>query len=287
MNENKYIGIFDSGFGGISVLNYCLNLMPNENYIYFGDYANSPFGTKNIDELKNIANNIICKLKQYDLKEIIIACGTMSTNIYNYICESFPEVHFVPTRPDFEHIFKPGFVFSDNMFSFNKNSGLTIKRHTKKILIIATSATCKSEYIRKQTNIYENIFDVYVEPADSIVKYVEENKVDTFAMRNYLEDLFKEYSDVDYLVLGCTHFPFAINPIKIVLGDKVKLIDGCEIAANNAKDFLQKNNLENPPDYKCNIKIIDTAINDERKMTYERLINNTSQNELKPIYEYF
>lgn len=280
MNNDKYIGIFDSGFGGLSVLKYAKALMPNENFIYMADSKNAPFGLKNTNELKVIASNIVEKLLTYDLKEIIIACGTMSTNLYEYLTSKYPNVHFIGTYPDFEHILKSGLEVSHNSIHASLNDGISIKRKTLKILIISTLATTKSKYIRNKITKYNQLFDIYAEPADQIVKYVENDELDSFSCKTYLNDLFSSYKDSDYLVLGCTHFPFAEKQIKMCIGNKVNIIDGCEVAAKKAYEYLAKNSLQNDNEIDGIIKILDTTIDDKRKEIYNKLldINNAKYN---------
>lgn len=273
MNDNKCIGIFDSGFGGISVLNHLKSLMPYENYIYLGDSKNAPFGTKNLEELTVIADGIVKKLLEYDPKLIVIACGTMSTNLIDYLQDKYKEVHFVGTYPGFEHLIERGHVLSESTFRANTKVGIEIKRHTMKLLIIATSATIKSKYVQEKVRKYSHYFDVYAEPADEIVRFVENDTLDTFECNNYLEDLFSSYKDTDYLVLGCTHFPFAESQIRKVLGDKVKIINGCEVAAREAHTYVLSHDMTNKnTSDNGSVKIIDTNTDEKRDRIYKRLM---------------
>ena len=274
--ENGVIGVLDSGFGGISVLNHLLSYMPNENYVFYGDSKNSPFGTKSIDELYKIGKNIIKTLLFYDPKVIVVACGTMSTNIINDLQKEFKQVRLIGTYPTFDRALTPGLTLSESNFTFDKNSGLKITHDTKKVLIIATSATCKSKFLNDLRTSYKDVLDLYVEPADPIVKAVENETLESFEFDEYLRKLFTPYMDIDYLVLGCTHFPFAIKQIKQVLGNHVRIVSGCENAASNAKEYLDTNHkledITRTEDINT-LKIIDSGLTPERVKMYKKLIS--------------
>ena len=138
-------------------------------------------------------------------------------------------------------------------------------------MLIATTATCKSEFLNDFVNQLKGFIDIYVEPADFIAKAVENDAIDTFEFRRLLSELFKEYSNLDYLMLGCTHFPFVLNEIKKIVDGNVIITSGCEATADNCYNYLNKNNLlinnKNPK-----IKIIDKNLNEDKKKLYNKLI---------------
>lgn len=269
---DNFIGIFDSGFGGISVLNYCLSIMPNENYVYFADSSNCPYGKKSKEELIAIGDDILEHFHNAKAKEVIIACNTMSTNVIDHFIAKFNDMYIIGTYPDFTQIFKPGLVLKNESISYDADNNLQIKRDHLKILIIATTTTSKSKYLKDRIKEINGILHIYIEPADFIVQAVENDTIDSFAFRNDLENLFKEYKDIDYLVLGCTHFPFAMDQIKSILNNKIKIVSGCDITSQEAYNYLQNNNelsnIQNP-----SIRIIDFNINEERKRIYNKLIS--------------
>lgn len=271
-NLENFIGVFDSGIGGISVLNELLNYMPHENYIYFADSANFPYGKKSKDELINIGNSIISQFAERNAKSVVIACNTMSTSDMSNFNNSFPNTKIFGTFPNFTHIFKQGLVLSEDSISYGKENGVTINRYKRKLLIIATTSTCKSKFLTDLLKETNGLISIYVEPADFIARAVEKDELDSFDFNRQLHELFKEYSDIDYLMLGCTHFPFAVSKIKKVLGDAVNITSSCEITANNCYKYLSDNKLlsnsVNPY-----IKIIDSNIDDSKIELYKKLIN--------------
>ena len=272
-NKENFIGIFDSGIGGISVLNELIKLMPQENYIYFADSSNFPYGKKNKSELVNIGSNILSKFSINNAKSVVIACNTMSTSDIESFINKYPSLKIIGTFPSFIHIFKPNLILSEDNISYDKENGLEINRFKKKLLVIATTSTCKSQYLSDLVDNSKMLIDVYIEPADFIAKAVENDLLNTCQFKTELSELFKEYMDIDYLVLGCTHFPFAINKIRDILTSKTIITSGCEMSANNCYKYLSDNKLltNNINPF---IRIIDCNINDDKKELYKKLIDS-------------
>lgn len=275
LRNNNFIGIFDSGIGGISVLNSCINLMPYENYVYFADTKNFPYGKKSKIELENIGLNAISELYDEGAKEIIIACNTMSTSNIDLFRLKFKNIKIIGTFPNFTTIFNNNITLSNRFMSFDKGNGFKISNKKIKLLIIATTATTKSEYLNSLVEQLNGYIDIYVESTDFIVKAVENDYLNSESFINELKIFFKEYNDIDYLLLGCTHFIFAIDKLKMFINEDVKILSGGEITANEAYTSLHENNLlygnSNPF-----IKIIDYNIDDNKIKLYNKLLKTSS-----------
>ena len=275
LNSGNFIGIFDSGIGGISVLNQCIRLMPNENYVFFADSSNFPYGTKPNTQIAQIGLDIIGHFDKLGAKEVIIACNTMSTSDMPLFVSTYPNLKIFGTYPDFTKLLTPGTILKEDTYKYDKENGLQIKKSKLKLLIIATTATCKSTFLTQLVKEFKSFIDIYVEPTDFIVEAVENNKLETFEFRNQLELFFKEYKDINYLLLGCTHFPFASDEIKKIVNDGVVMFSGGDIAAKNAFDYTSQNdmmsNIVNPT-----ITIIDSQIDDKRMRLYNKLIRTNS-----------
>jgi glutamate racemase len=271
-DANNFIGVFDSGLGGISVLNYLISLMPYENYVYYADSNHFPYGRKSKKELVKIGKNIISRFYKRDAKTVVIACNTMSTSDMPAFSKKFPDLKIIGTYPNFAPMLTSGLVLSNQTIIYNRENRIKITRNRKKLLIIATTATCKSEYLSDLTSNADSFMSVYVEPADYIVHAVENNELESFDFKSKLRDFFKEYMDIDFLLLGCTHFSFALNSIREVLGDKVKILSSGDIAANDCYRYLSSNNLlsKNLSPY---IDIVDASIDESKMEVYKRLIN--------------
>lgn len=274
-NNNNFIGIFDSGFGGISVLNSLIRLMPREKYVYFADSTNFPYGKKSKKELVGIGNNIIEKFTIRGAKIVVIACNTMSTSDMGAFTTNFPDTKIIGTLPSFIPIFTPGLVLSENNISYDKENGLKRTVNAKKLLVIATTATCKSKYLTELVKDARGIIDIYVEPADFIARAVEDNTLETFEFNHRLCTFFKEYMDIDFLLLGCTHFPFALKAIKEILGEHTHILSSGDVTADECYKYLSSNNLISNSQ-NLSIEIIDENIDDDKKKIYERLIHANS-----------
>lgn len=274
----NFIGIFDSGIGGVSVLNSTIKLMPNENYIYFADSNNFPYGTKSIEAITNIGLDILSHFNDLHSKEVIIACNTMSTSNMPLFKKSFKNMNIIGTFPDFTTIFKEtNNIISNKTIYFDKINGIKVKKNKLKLLIIATSATVKSQYLKKLIETFKNVIDIYIEPADFIVKAVESDNLENFEFNNNLSRLFKEYYDINYLMLGCTHFPHAEKYINKYINKNTKIITGGDIASYNAYNYLLNSNFfcynSNP-----NISVIDNSIDEKKIALYMKLIKSDTHN---------
>lgn len=177
------IGIFDSGIGGLTVLKEMINHHPNAHYIYYGDTKNLPYGNKTKEELKQYSDNIIKFLLNEKVDLIIIACGTISSNIYNEIKDKYGVKIIDVINPTIEYI---------------KKNNLT------KVGVLGTYMTITSK-------IFENSLpDVKQVACPKFVPAIENGEpVDTFA-KEYLEEL----KTCENIVLGCTHYPIIVDTLK-------------------------------------------------------------------------
>ena len=197
------IGVFDSGLGGVNVLSCLRKKYPNNDYIYFGDTKNLPYGDKSIDELNKLAREAINFLLTKDVEIIIIACGTVSSTCYNKLKEEYNIPIYDIISPTIKYI---------------EESNLN------KIGVIGTKRTIES-----------NIFDisgkyVLMKATPSFVPIIENNQI-----KEKEQEIINEltyFVDSDVLILGCTHYP----SIKDIINKMhIKTIDMGEILADNIK----------------------------------------------------
>ncbi len=213
--NNKPICFFDSGIGGSTILKEVIKLLPNENYVYYADSKNNPYGNKSKEELFEIVSNAVENLLKYDPKLIVCACNTATEVVLNDIREKYPSITFVGTEPAVK-------VVHD-------------KYQDKKTLVITTKGTGESERFKSLFNNYKTPNCTLVE-APLLAGLIENNK-DPYP---YLKELLKDYKDIDIVVLGCTHFPLAKDALRKVLGN-VTFVDGSVGIANRIKSLLKEN----------------------------------------------
>ena len=227
------IGIFDSGVGGISIWKEIHKLLPNENTIYVADSKNAPYGPKGKDAIIKLSIKNTELLLKKNCKLIVVACNTATTNAIDYLRTSY-KVPFIGIEP----AIKPAALQS---------------RH-KTIGILATKGTLSSELFSKTSSLYANGIDVIEQEGEGIVELIENGQLESEAMRSILKEHLKPMlnADIDYLVLGCTHYPFLIPQILELLPKHVKIIDSGEAVARQTKVILEKNNLLNTNKLKSN-----------------------------------
>lgn len=227
MNNNP-ICFFDSGIGGATILKEVVKLLPNENYVYYADSINNPYGNKTKEELFEIVDSVVTKLLKYNPKLIVCACNTATAMVLNDIRKKYPNATFVGTEPAVK-------VVHD-------------KYQDKETIVITTKGTGESKRFKELFNNYKTPECTLVE-APLLAELIE-NEEDTYP---YLKELLNDYEDIEIVVLGCTHFPLAKESIKKVLGN-VTFVDGSIGIANRVKNLL-KDNLNNN---NGKIKIIST-----------------------------
>lgn len=228
------IGVFDSGIGGLTVLEEIVKLLPNYSYIYYGDSKNNPYGEKSDNELLNITSNIVNNFKKRGCKIIVIACNTATTRCMKKLREKYQDLIFVGTVPAIK-------VACDNNY--------------KNTLVMATPATIESE--RTNELVKDNIKkdqNIYLVPCLGLANAIE--RKDYYDIKKILKDIFNDYKDknIDSIVLGCTHYPHIKKEIKEEMPDAI-LLDGSLGVAKEVKKQLELNNIL-PINEKGNIEIL-------------------------------
>lgn len=237
------IGVFDSGVGGLSVLKQLIKYLPNEHYIYLGDTARVPYGNKSVSTVQHYSRQATEFFLDNDVKLIVVACNTASALAIESIQKVAKKVPVV-------EMIKPASTAASKS---TKNS---------RIGVIGTRATINSEAYTKEILKHDafNNFKVFGIACPLFVPLVEEGMIEnpaTMLIANeYLNNL--KQSDIDTLVLGCTHYPFLQNLIQEILPN-VKLIDTGEYAALEVKKLLESNgNLEVNQNYQLDFYLTDT-----------------------------
>lgn len=216
--DNRSIGVFDSGLGGLTSVKAIMELFPNENITYFGDTGRVPYGSRSKETILKYTHSDIRFLLSHDVKMIVIACGTASSAALPEIKEEYGiPIYGVVDAGVYEAV------------RVTKN---------KKIGIIGTTATIRSGAYQRYIQEYDGTIETFARDCPLFVPLVENGHFDTAVTALIIEEYLAEIkaAGVDTLILGCTHYPLLEKAIARYMGEAVKLISpGREVAK-----FLRK-----------------------------------------------
>lgn len=221
--DNRAIGVFDSGLGGLTAVRQLHRVMPNENIIYFGDTGRVPYGSRSRQTIINYTRQDIAFLNQHDIKAIVIACGTASS-------VALRTVQMENTIP-IVGVVKPACHAAMH------------KTKNKRIGIIGTKATIRSGSYEAQLHTLDPTVHTIARACPLFVPLVEngrflpDDKVTQLVIEEYLTEV-RDFG-ADTLILGCTHYPLLRSMIHSFMGDEVTLIDVGAAAADYVQTFLE------------------------------------------------
>lgn len=219
MTNNNAIGLFDSGIGGTSIWNAIHTLLPQESTIYLADSKNAPYGQKSKDEIIALSSKNVEILLKHDCKLIVVACNTATTNAIDELRAKYP-VPIIGIEP----AIKPA----------------ALNSKTQTIGILATKGTLNSALFSKSLLKYQNV-KIIEQVGYGLVKLIEDGKINAIEtnqlLKTYLAPMIE--ADIDYLVLGCSHYPYLIPQIKTFLPQNIKIIDSGEAVARQTKFILE------------------------------------------------
>ena len=242
--KNMPIGFFDSGVGGLSVMKEAIKIMPNENYIYFGDSQNAPYGVKSVDEIKELTFKGVQFLLEKGAKGIVVACNTATSAAVAELRLIYPNLPLVGIEP----AIKPAVKL--------KKSG--------KILMMATPMTVKQEKFKTLLKKYESEAEIIPISCDGLMEFVEHGVLDGDQLEYYLKNkLYIYMNDIGSIVLGCTHYPFVKDSISKIVGEDISIIDGGEGTVREIRRRLDEKGLLNNKTEKGEIKIYNSLNTDE------------------------
>jgi len=244
------IGILDSGVGGISVLQKAVELLPNENFIYFGDNANAPYGPRPLEEICALSARAIDHLLSQDVKALVLACNTM-TSAYGAAIRARVSIPVIGMEP----AVKPA--------SLARSGGV--------VLALATKATLSLEKFTRLMELYgEGVIPV---TGTGLVELVEAGKAESSEARAVLAELFAPYRDrqVDGIVLGCTHYPFLRRQIECFFPD-AQIFDGREGTVRQLHNRLEETSLLTTRTTPGEVRL-ETSGSEETLALMERLLH--------------
>ena len=250
--RENYIAVFDSGVGGISVLRHLVRLMPGERFLYFGDSANAPYGSRSTEEVRRLTlAGAAYLLENYPLKALVIACNTATAAAVKHVRERYPDLIVIGIEPALK-------VAADHFPG-------------GRIGVMATQVTLREEKFDLLLHRFDRDCTITKIPAPGLVQLVEQGKVDHPETDALLHGILDPYvGKLDALVLGCTHYPFAAAAIGRVLGPEVRLLEGGGGTARETRRRLEKAGLlEQGPG---EVKIINSSPDPAMiRLSYERL----------------
>lgn len=206
--KRRPIGVFDSGLGGISVLRELVALMPQENFIFYGDSKHAPYGTKTLEEVQKLTCMDAKILVEQGVKALVVACNTATSAAITILRQRYADMPVIGIEP----ALKPAVL---------------VKAHPR-VLVMATPMTLREEKFRKLMDKFKEQAEILPLPCPGLVEFVERGELEGQELELFLRGLFAPYirQPVDCVVLGCTHYPFVKDTIQKVLGEKVLIFDG-------------------------------------------------------------
>ncbi len=222
--SNRPIGVFDSGIGGTSIWKEIQQLLPNESTIYLADSKNAPYGAKTKEEILSLSIKNTELLLQKGCKLVVVACNTATTNAITYLRENY-KVPFIGIEP----AIKPAALMS----------------RSKTVGVLATKGTLSSDLFHSTTKNHAEGIKVIEQEGKGLVPLIEEGSIYASKTRVLLEQFINPMlqEGIDYLVLGCTHYPYLIPVLKEILPSHVQIIDSGEAVARQTNAILKKNDL--------------------------------------------
>ena len=221
--KNDYIAVFDSGVGGVSVLRELVQIMPSERFLYYGDSANAPYGSRSTQQVQELTVAAAERLIGRGIKALVVACNTATAAAIDHLRDTYRDRIIIGIEP----ALKPAVT----------------RFPTGALGIMATPVTLRGEKLKRllQQHPHPNI---HLIPAPGLVELVEAGLANTPQMDAFLTPVLSPFvGKLDGLILGCTHYPFAIPAIRRVLGSDTVLFDGGAGTARQTRRRLEQADL--------------------------------------------
>lgn len=239
--DNRAIGVFDSGVGGLTVVKEIQKVLPNESVVYLGDTARVPYGSRSNETIKKFSLECAKYLENKNIKVLIIACNTVSAVAMDYLKENLN----IP-------IFGVVIAGSKMAVQITENG---------KIGVIGTEATVKSGAYKREILKNSEQNEVFSKSCPLFVPIVEEGLQDTdiaiSTIKHYINELTEK--NIDTIVMGCTHYPILENSIRKVVGNEIKLVNPAKETVKSVKEYIEKENLYNLDKTKYEFFVTDDA----------------------------
>ena len=254
--RNLPIGFMDSGLGGISVLKSALKIMPDEDFIYYGDSLHAPYGTKEPGVIKELTFNVVEKLLKIGIKGMVVACNTATSAAVRSLREMYPDLPLVGIEPAIKpavEAYKGG-----------------------NIIVMATPMTIKQEKFNNLLEKYADRAKIIPVPCKGLMEFVEAGNLEGKVLDEYFDEVIAPYvtEETETVVLGCTHYSFLRPHLREYFGDrKIALIDGNDGTSREIKSRLKKDDLLKNEDKKGTITFLNSIEGDTMIELSRKLLN--------------
>ncbi|MDO4808122.1 MAG: glutamate racemase [Coriobacteriales bacterium] len=253
LGSEGFVGVFDSGVGGISVLQHLVRELPAEDFRFFGDSAHAPYGGKTPEEVYQLSEDIASRMIDDGAKALVIACNTATSAAATQLRTHYPELPIVGVEPALKPaVLAPG---------------------AGKVLVMATEVTLALDKFQRLAERWAEGVGIETVACTGLVEFVERGELEGPHIAALLEGLVGRYrGEVDRVVLGCTHYPFVRAQIGKVLGD-VRFFDGGAGTARQLRRLLAQDGLLRDADHKGSVTFSSSIDTPEERALYQRLFD--------------
>ena len=256
--DSRPIGVFDSGLGGISVLRALYDRLPNESFVYYGDNANAPYGTKTKEEVTQLCRKAVDFLQEKEVKAIVIACNTATAAAALTLREEHPFLPIIGVEP----AVRPAALSGDH----------------PQVLIMATPMTLHLDKFLSLEKELSSMADIRTLPCPGLVEYIEKEALAAPETEAFLRDLLKDHLSAppDALVLGCTHYPFVRPLLKKLFPKNTAFFDGAPGTARQLERRLLAEGLTAPDNQSGSVRFYSSLAGDEIQKRMERFFDTAA-----------
>lgn len=241
------IGIFDSGIGGVTVLNEILKYGPKADYLYYSDSKNNPYGEKSPEQIMDIVFSVVHFLDEKGCFLIVIACNTASAVCVSRLRNSFPHIHFIAIEPAYKMVHD--------------------YHITGRTLVMATQTTLSSEKFQTLYHTYDNL-NTILYPCHGLAYLIETN--DQEGILDYIRAHLVPLLPIDTIVLGCTHYPIIKPELTQLLGN-VSFFDGAQGVCKQLVRQAKRHSL--PTKERSRVFFYDSSAREEKKERFQELLD--------------
>ncbi len=253
LKKENSIGVFDSGVGGVGVVKELKNVLPHENFIYYGDSLHAPYGEKTPEQVFELVNAVVKHLLAQDVKAIVIACNTATSVAAARLRQMYPSISIIGMEPAIK-------------------KGISAEKRNR-VLVMATPVTLHLEKYRRLQEQLEPYADFLSVECPGLAKRIEQANLEGEDLKEMLCGFLEKYKgQVDNVVLGCTHYPFVKKQIGEILGD-IPLIDGSKGTARQLQRVLAAKDLLNEQEEEGTITFQSSTETEEEIGIYRYLYN--------------